>query len=96
MKWRSRDKLDVDSVRWAEAVAREAVIRPLASAPRLAACDVATAGRVLKLSRSRLYALIEHYRSAPVTSSLASALPVSAYRNFWDIGTLKPNDFPIA
>ena len=75
MKWRSRDKLDVDSVRWAEAVAREAVIRPLASAPRLAACDVATAGRVLKLSRSRLYALIEHYRSIPVTSSLASALP---------------------
>ena len=72
---RDRDKLDVDDVSWAEAVAREPVIRSLTSGSRLAKADVAAACRVLGLSRSRLYALIERYRNAPVTSSLASALP---------------------
>jgi len=71
----NRDKLDIDDAKWQGAVAREAVIRPLASASRLSQFDVATACRILGLRRSRLYVLIEQYRSDPVTSSLASATP---------------------
>jgi len=71
----NRDKLDIDDVKWQDAVAREAIVRPLASVTRLSPLDVATACRILGLRRSRLYALIERYRTAPVTSSLASAIP---------------------
>ena len=72
---RNRDKLDVDDAKWQDAVAREAIIRPLARVTRLSPVDVATACRILGLRRSRLYALVERYRTAPVTSSLASATP---------------------
>ena len=43
MTQRDRDKLDVDDVSWAEAVAREPVIRSLTSGSRLAKADVAAA-----------------------------------------------------
>lgn len=72
---RNRDKLDIDDAKWQDAVAREAIIRPLAGVTRLSPVDVATACRILGLRRSRLYALVERYRTAPVTSSLASATP---------------------
>jgi putative transposase len=67
--------LDIDDAKWQDAVAREAVIRPLASKPRLSPVDVAAACRILGLRRSRFYTLIEQYRTAPVTSSLASEMP---------------------
>lgn len=64
--------LDIDDARWKIAVAREAIIKPLANAPRLSPVDIATACHILGLRRSRLYVLIERYRAVPVTSSLAS------------------------
>ena len=67
--------LDIDDARWKDAVERETIIRPLASAPRLSPVDIAAACRTLRLGRSRLYALIEQYKTAPVTSSLASNVP---------------------
>lgn len=70
-----RDKLDIGDDRWQIAVAREAIIRPLVRVGRLSPADVATACRILGLFRSRLYVLIEQYRTAPVTSSLAAAKP---------------------
>jgi putative transposase len=72
---RGHDKLGINDARWQVAVTREAIIRPLANAGPLSPVDVATACRVLGLRRSRLYALIDQYRHAPVTSSLASATP---------------------
>lgn len=72
---RDPDKLAIDDARWQVAVAREAVIRPLINAGQLSPVDVATACRILGLRRSRLYALIEQYRNAPVTTSLAAARP---------------------
>lgn len=72
---RDRDNLDIGDDRWQVAVAREAIIRPLVNAGRLSPVDVATACRMLGLSRSRLYVLIAQYRTAPVTSSLATAKP---------------------
>lgn len=72
---RGHDKLDIDDDRWQVAVAREAIIRPLVNAGPLSPVDVATACRILGLRRSRLYELIEQYRNAPVTSSLAAVMP---------------------
>lgn len=69
------NKLDIGDDRWQVAVAREAIIRPLVDAGQLSPDDVATVCRILGLRRSRLYVLIEQYRSAPVTSSLAAATP---------------------
>lgn len=69
------NKLDIGDDRWQVAVAREAIIRPLVDAGQLSPDDLATACRILGLRRSRLYVLIEQYRSAPVTSSLAAATP---------------------
>ncbi len=72
---RKSDKLDVGEDAWREAVAREAIIRPLAGAGRLSPTEVKTACRALGLRRARLYALIERYRSEPVTSSMLAAKP---------------------
>lgn len=68
-------KLDIDDAAWREAVAREAIIRPLASKGRLSLVEIGAACRALGLRRSRLYTLIERYRAAPVTSSLAGDAP---------------------
>ena len=72
---RKIDKLDVADDKWREAVAREAIIRPLAGAGPLSPTEVKTACRALGLRRARLYALIERYRSEPVTSAMLSAKP---------------------
>ena len=56
---------------WAEAVRREAIIRPLVAEGRLTRVKVATAAATLGLRRSRLYELVEAFRQNPVTTSLA-------------------------
>jgi len=69
------DKLTADEATWREAAAREAVIRPLARKDRLSASDIANACHTLGISRARLYVLLDRYRAAPVTSSLAALPP---------------------
>jgi putative transposase len=64
------DKDTVDDAAWGEAVAREAVIRKLASLDRPSRSDFFRACRELGLKRTRLYELIRAYREHPVTSSL--------------------------
>lgn len=67
---REIDKSTVDAGAWKEAVAREAVIRELASAAQPNRCDISRACRELGLRRTRLYELLKAYRERPVTSSL--------------------------
>jgi putative transposase len=55
---------------WAEAVRREAVIRPLCAAARVGEVAIGAAARALGLSASRIYALINAFRLRPVTTSL--------------------------
>ena len=55
---------------WAEAVRREAVIRPLCAARRVGRVAIALAVRDLGLSQSRIYALLQAFRVRPVTASL--------------------------
>jgi len=55
---------------WAEAVRREAVIRPLAAAPRLGKAMMETAARRLGLSTPRVYGLLRIFRDHPVTAAL--------------------------
>lgn len=71
---RKRDKLTVDDAAWLDAVSREQVIRPLALLPRLSPLHVGAACRELKISRSRLYVLLNRYRASPVTSSLLAVI----------------------
>lgn len=72
---RKTDKIAVDPAAWDEAVAREAVIRPLVQAGRIPARELFLACRRLGLKRSRLYELIQRYRATPVTSSLVGQAP---------------------
>lgn len=83
---RRPDKLAADDAAWQLAVAREAVIRPLAAKRRLSPADVGPACRQLGLSRSRIYQLLDRYRSAPVTSSLLghSRGPEKGFRRLTD------------
>jgi len=55
---------------WAEAVRREAVIRPLSAVSRLKSHLVAEASRNLGLSNRRIYGLLDGFRKNPVTASL--------------------------
>jgi putative transposase len=55
---------------WAEAVRREAVIRPLSAVSRLKSHLVAEASRKLGLSNRRVYGLLDGFRKNPVTASL--------------------------
>jgi putative transposase len=55
---------------WAEAVRREAVIRPLSAVSRLKSHLVAEASRKLGLSNRRIYGLLDGFRKNPVTASL--------------------------
>jgi putative transposase len=64
------DRDTVDDAAWSEAVAREVVIRGLASLDRPSRSDLCRACHELGLKRSRLYQLIRAYRDNPVTSSL--------------------------
>lgn len=72
---RKGDKFEVGEDEWLEAVAREAIVRPLAGGGRLSPTEIAVACRALGLRRARLYALIDRYRGEPVTSSLLAAKP---------------------
>lgn len=72
---RKPDKLAVEDAVWQKAVAREAVIRPLASKARLSPADVGLACRQLELGRARLYELLGRYRTSPTTSSLLDLTP---------------------
>jgi putative transposase len=67
---REIDKSTIDAAAWKEAVAREKVIRELASADRPSHSDILRACRELGLRRTRLYELLKAYRERPVTSSL--------------------------
>ncbi|RUW64678.1 transposase, partial [Mesorhizobium sp. M2A.F.Ca.ET.067.02.1.1] len=64
------DRDTVDDAAWNEAVAREVVIRRLASFESPSRSDFLRACRELGLKRTRLYELIRAYREHPVTSSL--------------------------
>ena len=64
------DKSSVDAAVWKEAVAREAVIRALASSNQPNRAEVLRACRQLGVKRARLYQLLKAYRARPVTSSL--------------------------
>jgi len=51
---RKIDKLDVDDDKWRKAVAREAIIRPLAGGGSLSSTNVKKACRALGIRRARL------------------------------------------
>ncbi|WP_192355559.1 Mu transposase C-terminal domain-containing protein [Mesorhizobium mediterraneum] len=72
---RDPDKFAADDADWRRAVAREAVIRPLASKDRLSPADIGLACRQLGVRRARLYELLGRYRASPVTSSLLGHNP---------------------
>ena len=63
----------VDDAAWERAVAREAVIRRLASSGSPGRAEFLSACRKLGIKRSRLYELIGVYKARPVTSSLLTA-----------------------
>lgn len=63
----------VDDAAWEQAVAREAVIRRLASKVSPNRAEFLKACRDLGLKRSRLYELISAYKARPVASSLLAA-----------------------
>lgn len=60
---------------WAEAVRREAVIRPLSAVSHLKSHLVAAASRQLGLSNRRIYGLLSAFRQNPVTTSLLLRKP---------------------
>lgn len=63
----------VDDAAWDRAVAREVVIRRLASQAHPSRADFLSACRELGLKRSRLYELIHVYKVRPVASTLLTA-----------------------
>jgi putative transposase len=63
----------VDDAAWEQAVARETVIRRLASMAHPDRAEFLVACRQLGLKRSRLYELIKAYKARPITSSLLTA-----------------------
>lgn len=69
------DKLAATEAAWAKAIAREALIRPLAAATRIPAARLTRVCRDLGLKRTRLYEVIALYRAAPVVSSLLDTVP---------------------
>jgi putative transposase len=60
---------------WQRAVAREAVIRPIASVKKLTAPEKFAACRQLGLKPTRFYQLLAQFRRKPVTSSLLDETP---------------------
>ena len=60
---------------WAEAVRREAVLRPLSTQATLAPLEVKTAAHDLSLSRASVYKLLRVFRGNPVTASLLPRKP---------------------
>ena len=60
---------------WAEAVRRDAVIRPLSAVSRYQSHLIAEASRKLGLSNRRIYGLLDAFRQNPVTASLLPRKP---------------------
>ena len=67
--------LSVSDAAWAEAVRREAVIRPLAAEPRLGKAAIAETVQQLGLRAAQVYSLVRAFRAHPVTASLAPSRP---------------------
>jgi hypothetical protein len=67
------DICGVDDDAWEQAVARDVVVRPLASKANPDRAEFLSACRKLGIKRSRLYELIGVYKARPVTSSLLTA-----------------------
>jgi putative transposase len=64
---------EVAEAAWQEACRREAVVRPLATGPRLSRQAVVEACAQLRLNKSQLYELLRRYRVDPRTTSLVRA-----------------------
>jgi putative transposase len=60
---------------WAEAVQKEAVIRPLAERPKLSRACVLAAAHLLGLSVPRIYVLVRAFRDQPMTTSMLARRP---------------------
>jgi putative transposase len=71
----ARSPASASDADWAEAVRREAVIRPLSAASHLKSHLVAEASRQLGLSNRRIYGLLSAFRQNPVTTSLLPRKP---------------------
>ena len=70
MTRRILDKSRVDPKAWDLAVAREAVLRPIALSERASAGEIAAACKKVGVRRARLYQLLKRYRIEPVASAL--------------------------
>jgi putative transposase len=64
------DKARVNPKAWEQAVAREAVLRPLALSGRPSPAEIAAACKKLGVRRARLYQLLKRYRVDRVASAL--------------------------
>lgn len=70
-----RSAFSASDTDWAEAVRREAVIRPLAGLSRPGRHEIEGASGTLGLSPPRVYALLRSFRAHPVTASLLPRRP---------------------
>ncbi|NTJ45005.1 DDE-type integrase/transposase/recombinase [Agrobacterium larrymoorei] len=72
---RTPDRMLISQTAWQKAVAREAVIRPIAFVKTLTAPERFAACRQLGLKPTRFYQLLSQFRQKPVTSSLLDETP---------------------
>ncbi len=70
--------LAVSDADWAEAVQREAVLRPLSTQPRVGLPAALAAASALGLSKPRIYGLLRSFRVNPVTALLLPRKPGQA------------------
>ncbi|WP_234843248.1 DNA-binding domain-containing protein [Sinorhizobium meliloti] len=71
----SPDRMLISDTAWQKAVAREAVIRPIAFVKNLTGHEKFAACRELGLKPTRFYQLLAQFRRKPVTSSLLDEAP---------------------
>lgn len=69
------DRMLIGETAWQKAVAREAIIRPLAFLGTLSAAERALACRQMGLKPSRFCQLLGQFRRKPLTSSLLDETP---------------------
>ncbi|MDI5929405.1 hypothetical protein [Rhizobium leguminosarum] len=69
------DRMLIGETAWQKALAREAVIRPIAFVEKLTGPERFSACRQLGLRPTRFYQLLKQFRRKPVTSSLLDAPP---------------------
>ena len=72
-----RSAFSASDPEWAEAVRREAVIRPLSTSGRLGRGAIKAAAVALGWSEPRVYALLRRFQDQPVTASLLPRRPGS-------------------